>query len=259
MYFEQAGISQSMLKMLRDPNTPADFHYRYLSGEYEEKTTKSLEFGTKLDMALFEPLLFADNYILLPGQKTTTKIGFIAEEEHKSIMKMVEKIKSFQLKDGVFLGDLLSVSDTQSILTWECPRTGVKRKGKPDIKLPNGILMDLKSAESAHPREFSKAAYKFGYHIQAADYLEGNRIQNNIPNGEFYNIVIEKTAPYKIALFKMTPDFITLGYQERDQLLDLYVKCSNDNYWPEYSENPIIELAPPAWAVSKESNINLEF
>ncbi len=252
MYFEQAGISQSMLKLLRKPNTPADYYYRYLSGEYEDKNTKSLEFGTKLDMALFEPENFSIAYSVLYGQKTTTKLGCIAEGEYNDIMKMVEKINSAKLShdNDVTLGQVLKRAATQATLSWTCPRTGLQRKGKPDITLPNGDVMDLKSCEDASPEGFAKAAYNYGYHIQAADYLEGNRVQND-KIGDFYIIAVEKVAPYKVVVYKLSHEFIALGYEERDKLIDLYLECSKNNYWPGYSDE-IMELSLPSWLSKKQ-------
>jgi len=123
-YFEKSGISQSMLKLLR--KTPADFYYRYRSGKYVESTTKSLEFGTKLDMALFEPDMFDLNYQLLTGQKTTTKVGYIAEGEYNDVMAMVENIRAQKISDDldVTVGDLLLKAKTQVATCLDCMLNG---------------------------------------------------------------------------------------------------------------------------------------
>lgn len=249
MYFEQPGISQSMLKELRHPKTPLDYHYRYLSGDYVESTTKSLEFGTKLDMALFEPDSFANAYQVLLGQKTTTKLGYIAEGEYNDIMKMVDVINSTKIApdSNITVGQVLSKANFQSALSWKCPRTGLQRKGKPDIVLPSGDIMDLKSTDDASPDGFVKSIYNYGYHIQAADYLEGNMIQNN-KSGAFYIIAIEKKPPFKCAIYKLSGDFIVLGYQDRDKLIDTLLECTKTNIWPGYTEG-IMELNPPKWAI----------
>lgn len=242
-YFEKSGISQSMLKLLR--KTPADFYYRYRSGKYVESTTKSLEFGTKLDMALFEPDMFDLNYQLLTGQKTTTKVGYIAEGEYNDVMAMVENIRAQKISDDldVTVGDLLLKAKTQVVLEWICPRTGLLRKGKPDIVMGNGDMFDLKSCEDASPYGFAKAAYDYGYHIQGADYQEGNRVQNN-QLGKFFFIAVEKKAPYKVAVYQLSGSFLALGYKDRDNLIDKYIECDSTDIWPGYGNN-IMELNPP--------------
>lgn len=248
-YFEQPGISQSMLKLLR--NTPADFYYRYRSGLYVNTTTKSLEFGTKLDMALFEPDMFDLNYQLLPGQKTTTKVGYIAEGEYNDVMAMVANIRAQKISRDldITLGDILLRAQTQEVLSWTCPRTGLLRKGKPDIVMGNGDIFDLKSCEDASPYGFAKAAYDYGYHIQAADYLEGNRVQNSKQEGKFFFIAVEKKAPYKVAVYQASAAFLARGYQDRDELIDKYIECDSSDLWPGYGDN-IIKLELPHYIKS---------
>ena len=111
------------------------------------------------------------------------------------------------------------------------------------------FLVDLKTAQSAEPREFERAAYSHGYHIQAALYLA---VWNTLagadnPKTGFRFIVVEKAAPYAVNVFEASPEFLEKGRRDFATSLATYAKCVRENRWPAYPIQ-IQSLGLPSYA-----------
>jgi len=111
------------------------------------------------------------------------------------------------------------------------------------------FLVDLKTAQSAEPREFERAAYSHGYHIQAALYLA---VWNTLagadnPKTGFRFIVVEKAAPYAMNVFEASPEFLEKGRRDFATSLATYARCVRENHWPAYPVQ-IQSLGLPSYA-----------
>ena len=121
-------------------------------------------------------------------------------------------------------------------------------KIRPD-KLPgNGICVDIKTTDDASPEGFSKSCANYGYHIQAAFYLEGLTRITGEQHDTFVFIAVEKTPPYGIGVYYASHDFIAKGRELMGKALDIYSECLKTNLWPCYSAEAK-ELNLPRWAV----------
>ena len=61
-----------------------------------------------------------------------------------------------------------------------------------------------------------RSSYKYGYHRQAAFYMDGFNAD------EFWFAVVEKEAPYRTGLYQASEEFINNGRREIGELLDRY-------------------------------------
>lgn len=112
----------------------------------------------------------------------------------------------------------------------------------------SSIVVDVKTAQSAAPGEFSRSAATFGYYHQAAWY---SRLATQALGGceDFIFIVVEKTAPYLCAVYRVPPLALEVADRRIDDLAARWWAV-RDGDRTGYSTN-IIDLEPPAWWLSK--------
>lgn len=139
---------------------------------------------------------------------------------------------------------------------------GIKCKIRVDFEIDDGSLfafIDYKTCRDASPEGFGKAAYDYGYDIQAALYREGGKIiKGRWPH--FFFIAQEKDPPYAVAVYvannfedpEKTTVFTDLGMKRLNKGLELYWKCIinphlfNDAYPPR-----TLPIFPPSWALKE--------
>jgi hypothetical protein len=129
------------------------------------------------------------------------------------------------------------------------PRTGVKLRARFDWLKP-GEVVDLKTAASAEPRDFERAAGKFGYYVQEAFYryvaqLAGLTIER------FRFVVVEKADPYPVTEHEY--DDVALGVASGlvRQAIDTYAQCAARDEWPGYEPGVHLMSLPP-WLLDDE-------
>ena len=106
------------------------------------------------------------------------------------------------------------------------------------------IVIDLKTTESASPRDFGGSAAKFGYFHQAAFYRR--LVEQNVGvMDDFIIIAVEKKAPYLTAVYRLPFHAIETADRRIDELVAR---------WWEVAEGDrtgyaltIQELEPPRW------------
>lgn len=148
---------------------------------------------------------------------------------------------------------LLSAGMAEMSGYWTDAETGVRLRFRPDY-LPDltgrMVCVDYKTAVSADPRKFIRSALDYGYHQQAAWYLDGLRATDVSDDAAFLFIVQCKSAPYLVSLVQLDPATIELGRRQNRAAIDLFAKCRADNEWPGYGDG-IHVLSLPNWAVTQ--------
>lgn len=112
--------------------------------------------------------------------------------------------------------------------------TGVKMRGRFDWITPTGILVDLKTARSADPNEFARAAETFGYDVQAAHYMAVHELATGERPKAFVHVLVEKEPPYLPSVVQLDEEFIDLGRSKLDRAIRRYAHCLDTDTWPGY-------------------------
>lgn len=105
---------------------------------------------------------------------------------------------------------------------------------------------DYKSCADASSEGFTRAVWRYGYHMQAAWY----RRMRGWVTGQWlpYRLVAqEKTAPYLVSVWEPTADYLELGEADMDAAIAIYAECLETGQWPGYPTE-IQALMPPEWA-----------
>jgi hypothetical protein len=108
------------------------------------------------------------------------------------------------------------------------------------------VLVDLKTARSASPREFVRAVFNYGYHVQHVVYQDGwQALTGYEPDFQF--IVVESARPYLTAVYRLDEVAVEYGWQQVTQALDTYLACSRSGFWPGYGGDETVTLDSPRW------------
>lgn len=254
-----ARIGKSGLDLIA--KSPAHYWAKYLDPNRErEKPTPALLFGTAVHSAILEPHDFSDRYQVFPDVNRRTNAGkaeYEALQEHAkqnniTYLSADDLAACLRIRDAVHKHPaarlLLQSGVAEDTLLWDDQLTGAQCKARPDFLSSNtGYIVDVKTTQDASPSGFSKSAYGYRYHVQAAWYLDGHMASLGKPAEGFAFIAVEKEPPYAVSVYYVTSDFYELGKATYLRDLNKYMECLHANKWPGYSED-FQPINLPAWA-----------
>lgn len=268
-YHAHHAISKSGLD--RIAISPA--HYRAWK-EAPPEPTDAMLFGTACHRLILEPELFESSCVVEPeslSEGIMTKAGkpSTSPKSTDEYKDRYAKWSSEQLKQGKLIlkadqyetlrgmaeawrahprfKEVHREANHEPSAFWLDPETGLECKARPDIVHPNGLILDLKTTDSALPSDFQRTIAKFRYHVQAAWYLDGVSRASGFTFDQFIFIVIEKKPPFGISLFVASPQMIEQGRAAYQKDFAVYASCMRTESWPSYpTEVQPIDL--PAWA-----------
>jgi len=176
--------------------------------------------------------------------------------EYAQVQAMAEALQDNPTAAKVFSPER---GPAERSLFWVDQETGVWCRARLD-HMPEAeygaawfIVSDYKTARSADPEQIAKAVYDYGYHIQAAWYLEGIRALGLHANPRMVFVFQEKTAPYLTTVVELDLVALRIGRNQMRKALQTYKKCSETGRWPGYSEQ--VELISlPVWAERKHED-----
>lgn len=148
----------------------------------------------------------------------------------------------------------------EQTICWKDEETGVWLRCRPDF-LPddNRFVPDYKTTASAHPDDFSRDVTNFGYHQQAALYLDGiAAVFGQNEARQFYFIAQEKEAPYVVQPFALDFDAVEWGRRLNRKAIRTFAECLKSNVWPAYSGD-FITVGLPRWQTERLEKTFTEF
>lgn len=167
--------------------------------------------------------------------------------EYETVMAMAAAIEAHPVA-----ANLLSIAgQPERSLFWIDPDTGIWRRARLDwLPYPaprrRTLLWDYKTCRTAAPDALSKAIHEYGYHTQAATYIDAVTTLGLAADTAYLLIAQEKTAPYLVTVVELDAMAIRIGRAENRRALNLYARCVADDHWPAYSEGVEL-LGVPGW------------
>ncbi|MBT8200055.1 MAG: PD-(D/E)XK nuclease-like domain-containing protein [Acidimicrobiia bacterium] len=251
-------------------------HLRQALDEPRDTTrSKAMDFGSLVHTAALEPLEIGNRYCVMPayehqvrradgsapnnpkstGEYKRLVADFLETNSHRHVVSqddydaMLAVAKNLQ--DHPSAAAHLASGDSEVSAVWRDVATGVECKARFDLLQlrPHSAasrIVDLKTTRDAG--RFSDACARFGYHIQAAFYLDGLRALTG-EDADFVFVVVESEPPYAVRCGPAGEDMLELGRSVYRELLDRYAKCIRDDEWPGYDDPE--EWTLPAWAMPK--------
>lgn len=148
-------------------------------------------------------------------------------------------------------GRLLSKGQAEHSIYWHDDETGVRRRIRPDFitdGLGRTICIDYKTSTSADPKQFQRAVFDYGYHMQQA-YYEDGLAELGLEDVGFLFVVQSKTAPYTVSVCQIDPDVVELGRRQNRAAVELFARCMSEGRWPGYDGIQAVGMA--GWAVKQ--------
>ena len=273
-------ISQSGLKMLRPPSTPAEFQHYLLHGM---TSTDAMAWGSAVHTCVLgEGAEYArhpdeeEGYLSSTGSWNSTKKSkeWIAEQRaagriplkgdrYDSIRQAQESILSHPVAAELFTdpGGRSEVSAYHEAIP------GLWMRSRFDLL--RGSLVDLKTAADPHPDAWRVQAWKLGYHVQDVSYRRAFVACTGHPDpGPMVFIVVGSKAPHLVSMVSLDAEFERLGNEQLDAALGLYAAQYAKHgdprtpgvRWdglppetavlapPRHAFDDVVTIAPPVWA-----------
>jgi hypothetical protein len=145
----------------------------------------------------------------------------------------------------------------EQTMIWRDAEFGVWCRTRPDYLPPHGrYLVDYKTSVSADPREFGRRMMDYGYHQQAAWYLDGVAAVTGERPERFAFVVQEKTPPYLVSVCWVAPEALEIGRELNRFATGLFAWCLSTGEWPGYRETPgeaprAFTVSLPGWAIEQ--------
>lgn len=267
-YFEIDALSNSSLSLLKA--SPAKFYAVYIAKTLKQEETDAMRLGSAVHMLALEPERFSEQYEILEGPinpatkkvygKDSDKFRKWLEEAQAAFkpkkvliadefQSSLEIAKAFQNRDEILkimsadceklferFFELLYVVEGEEPLRIKC---------KPDCVIPSeGIIIDLKTTQDPNPDSWKWSAEDYGYHRQAAIYLEameslyGKRFQ-------FLFGVVRSKAPYEVGVYELSQRSIDRGWSEVTALIEDYKQRKATGDWLSSWQKGIAEIEVP--------------
>lgn len=248
-YLAVDRLSSSGLKALaRSPQ-----HFAYAS-THPSPASPAQALGTHVHGLLLEP--DTHHFAVPPDVDRRTKAGKIAWEEFVAmsqgahIVTMEQHEKALAMQRSVmaqpYAAALLADGQPEVTALWEID--GVQCKARFDW-LPSGhqVICDVKTAANASPEEFSRAAGRYGYAIQASWYSMASEACG-LGKRPMIFIVVENEAPFAVALYTLDEEAVYAATYRIERLIEQYADCKASGQWPAYPME-VQTLTLPKWSL----------
>lgn len=253
------SLSSSGARLLLPPNCPARYAYERShqaapKREYDlGHAAHKLVLGAGPDLVVID----ADSYRTKSAREAQTaahaagKVPLLSAE-HDQVQAMAAAIRAHPIASRLF--NPAGGTPEQSLF-WVDDESGVWRRARldwlPDPARPGRMIVaDYKTTGSAAPDAVSRTVHSYGYHLQAAWYLDAVTALGLAPDPAFVLVFQEKTPPYLVLVAEPDAAALHIGRHLNRQALEIYAECQATGHWPGYS-NEVELLSLPPWAARR--------
>lgn len=219
-YQDKTHITNSMLSRMSEN---LGLFMLWMKGEYEYPRNPNFEFGDLIHKLILEPEKVHDEFFFSEATDKRTKAFLNDKEDNpdKILFSATEYSQAMAMTQALMSKKFwknYQVAEVEQIASGEID--GVPMKCKADIVRTTdyGIeIVDIKTT-SGTLEEFKWNARKYGYHRQAAIYMDLFKAQ------QFGFIVIEKQYPHRVGYFHCSDEFIQMGRDRLKEDLNTYLE-----------------------------------
>lgn len=240
-------------------------HYKYQQENRVEKSAfdlghavHSMILGVGLEIVAIPDEVLASN-----GAASTKEAkSFIAEsrENGKVPLKADVIAECVAITESVLFHPLARTlleqpGKAEQSLFAKDPETGVWLRARVDY-LPErtdgqALVVDIKTAVSADPRDFGRSAAEYGYDIQESWYRHVLELARGDKDIGFRFVVVAKTPPYLVSVIELDAEYAMCGESRMRRAIELFKECSDKNEWPGYEAVTHL-VGPPRWLAYDE-------
>jgi len=246
-YHADPAISASHLKAVLQ--SPHHYWSRYVNPQRPVvEPTAAMRLGSLVHCAVLEPDELLQRYGVCGPRNT--KAG--KEQSERMATDGIEAVTSSDMalalsmaavvREHPYAAALLADGKAEQSFWWDDKATGQRCKCRTDW-YQGTTLVDLKTCQDASPAAFARACATFGYHMQAAHYLNGTFADR------FIFIAVEKTYPYAVGVYELDAEAMAFGHEQCRIGLQTISDCRAINEWPGYTTT-CDTIAMPKWALN---------
>lgn len=247
------GVPFHLYKLWRYPSksllgsmeiSPAQFAAQ-VRGDIAWKTSDSFTVGSLTDQIWVEKQLIDEQHGWIEAPAGMPKSGAKRAAWLASLPAGLEPYTAEQLSRAQAMAatlgsheracELRAGATPQVSLVWDCPHTGIRLKGRPDlVDFDRLILCDLKTARDIRRGPFAKACADYDYHWQLHLYTQA---LSELGAGDYYDwkqwlIAVRNEPVHGVACRPMGADALELASDETADLLWRMRACIDAGAWP---------------------------
>ena len=254
-YHSIPALSNSSLSVLK--RSPSEFYARFIADPptMQQEETDAMRLGSAVHMLALEPERFDDRYAIVEGPINPTTGKPYGRDSKKfqvwldqEMMQQTRQVlisdefdeslkiaKAFQSHDEILR---IMASDAEKIyergfeLSYVAPgKDPIRIKCKPDCVIPSeGLIVDLKTTSDPNPDSWKWSAEDYGYHRQAAIYIEAMQGFYGRTFSFIFGVVRSK-APYEVGVYELDEPSIERGWSEVVALIEEYRLRKQSGDW----------------------------
>lgn len=237
---------------------PLLYRFKVMEGN-RSPPSKSMSEGTAAHEAILEPESFKKNFVQLPD----LDFRLTANKKIRDDLMLANGGKTLLDHDTYerVLGAQRAVFDSPTCMAhlskckpevsffWEDEDTRIKCKARADaLCVEEGFVVDLKTTKD--PVNFCNSIGEYGYHRQAAFYIDGLRRLTGRRDWKWYWIAVSMEAPHLVTFWQADASTIELGRTEYKHGLFLLKNARETGRYPGLSEE-IRTASLPEWYVRR--------
>ncbi len=246
------SISSSFARTLLNECPAYAWANSSLNPDYAPEPKDHFDFGTAAHLVFLEPELVAEKVAVIDADSWRTKAAQEARDAARADGKLPMLRDQFQALDAMrtalhsnriarqaFVGGHAELSAFAKV-------GGVWTKARPDyLRADIGAMVDYKTSTTANPAEFARKAFSYGYHQQAAWYIDVIKAATGTTIRDFWFAVQDKNSPFLVSVSRFDDSAIQAGRVLNQRALDLFRRCVDTGEWPGYRnpETPDIDTA----------------
>lgn len=254
-YHSIPALSNSSLSVLK--RSPTEFYARFVADPptMVQEETDAMRLGSAVHMLALEPERFDSEYWIATGpinpstgkaygrdtkkfadwlkeHEATDKRKFLLEEDLQQSIEIAKAFQSHETVRAIMVASTEKIYEQGYELTYFVEGEDPTRlKCKPDCVIPNvGLIIDLKTTSDPHPDSWKWSAEDYGYHRQAAIYLQAMEARYGKPFRFLFGVVRSK-APYEVGVYELDESSISRGWVEVTDLIAEYKQRSASGDW----------------------------
>lgn len=261
---DQGSVSNTMLSAMN--KSPAHCYWLHLApGRPERQPTDAMLAGTLTHTAILEPKAFQSRYVVKPaGMRFSTKEGMAWRDQQTATIISGDDFEAAAAqREAVHrvtaLANLLRTGDAETSVFWHDKATGLRCRARPDWLHWNSdksiTPLDIKTINDLTPEAVQRAISTYGYHRQAAHYVNGLEAIG-LHVDEFVFGFVSSSYPYLSAAFVLDDESMAQGRDEVDELLSRFKECQKMGQWPAFGDGYQL-TSLPTWA-KRSSEVEIE-
>lgn len=249
---EGGSLSSSGARKLLPPHCPAIYRHER---DNPPTTTKAFDLGHaahKLVLGVGPELvrIDADKWLTdkVKAEVAEVRAGGnvpLKPDEYDTVQMMAAALRAHP-----YAGRLFQQGRAEQALIWTDRESGIWRRALLDWLPDRGpgrmIIPDYKTCRSADPETLQRSMWDYGYHQQAAWYLDGVRTLG-LGDGTavFVFVFQEKTPPYLVTVAQPSAFAVTVGRGLNRGAIEIYRACTESGRWPGYTDDVAVIPLPP--------------